>query len=73
MDWLSDLEDKVVAAGTQLEALRRENRSFKTKIQKLRRELAEVRADGGDRDWGRQRDEIRRRVSRLARQLEKLA
>ncbi|MEE8138662.1 MAG: hypothetical protein V3T81_07330 [Thermoanaerobaculia bacterium] len=72
MNWLSDLEEKVHAVSQQLEALRKESRSFKSKMQKLRRELAEARADGGNRDWERQREEVRRRVSRLAERLEKL-
>ena len=72
LNWLNDLEEKVEAASGQLEALRKESRSFKKKIQQLRRELTEARADAGSRGLGRQRDEVQQRVSRLAAKLEKL-
>lgn len=69
MDFLKDLEEKVGAACEQLEALRKQNRGLKTKVKKLESELGESSAGG---DWLEERDEVRKRVSELARGLETL-
>ncbi len=67
--WLSDLEKKVQAASNQLQELRKQNRSYKSKLQKLRRELAEARAEPSG-SW--EREQVRQRVSRLANRLEEI-
>ncbi len=69
MDALKDLEEKVTAACEQLEALRKQNRGLKTRIKKLESELAES-SDGGG--WREERDEVHKRVAKLAASLESL-
>lgn len=73
MNWLSDLEEKVGRAGKEIASLREENRAHKSTIQKLRRELADVRgrSDPGG-EWESERREIERRVSTLVSRLEGL-
>ncbi len=68
MDGLKDLEQKVSAACERLEALRKQNRTLKTKVNKLESELAGGVAGG----WREEREEVRKRVSQLARGLEGL-
>lgn len=69
MEILKDLEDKIRAAGEQLDTLRKQNRSLKTKVKKLEAELAESAGSG---DWQGERDEIRGRVAKLTADLEAL-
>jgi len=69
MEILKDLEDKIRAAGEQLDALRKQNRSLKTKVKKLEAELAE---SGGSAAWESERAEIRDRVGKLTSDLEAL-
>lgn len=72
-NWLGELEDKVAAAAKELQALRKENRTIKAKLKKLQRELLE--ADGVSEDassWQRQREQVQRRLTKLADSLEQL-
>ncbi len=71
--WLNDLERKVQTASKELKTLRKENRTYKLKIKQLQRQLEEA---GGGRpissEWDSERQEIRRRVAKLADGLERL-
>jgi peptidoglycan hydrolase CwlO-like protein len=69
MEILKELEEKVKAAGEQLDALRKQNRSLKTKVKKLEAEVAE---SAGSSEWQGERDAIRERVTKLAGDLESL-
>ena len=72
-NWLGELEDKVEIAAKQLKALRKENRTIKTRLKKLQRELLE--ADGaseGADSWPRERQRVQRRLAKLADSLEQL-
>ncbi len=71
MDWLKDLEQKVRAATKDLSALRKQNRTLKARVKKLESELSR-REGGDDGDWAAEREEVRRRVGRLAEELERL-
>ncbi len=62
-------EEKVVAACAELEALRKQNRGLKTRVKKLESELAQGDGAGG---WVEEREEVRKRVSKLAQGLETL-
>ena len=71
--WLGELEDKVETAAKQLKALRKENRTIKTRLKKLQRELLE--ADGateGADSWPRERQQVQSRLEKLADSLEQL-
>lgn len=71
--WLSDLEQKVQAVADELKSLRKENRAQKTKIGQLQERLSQAAAAGPSAgEWQQERDDIRRRVERLAAGLEKL-
>jgi chaperonin cofactor prefoldin len=72
-NWLGELEDKVEAAAKELSTLRKENRTIKTRLKKLQRELLE--ADGsseGADSWPRQRQQVQRRLAKLADSLDQL-
>ena len=72
-NWLGELEDKVETAAKELKALRKENRTIKTRLKKLQRELLE--ADGaseGADSWPREREQVQRRLAKLADSLEQL-
>lgn len=71
--WLGELEDKVAAAAKQLKALRKENRTIKTRLKKLQRELLEVdgATEGAD-TWRRERQQVQRRLEKLVESLEQL-
>lgn len=71
MDWLKDLEQKVRAVSKDLTALRKQNRTLKARVKKLESELGR-REGGDDGDWAAEREEVRRRVGRLAEELERL-
>ena len=71
MNWLEELETKVKAATKRFADLRKENKSLKTRLKKLEAQLAEKASAGSD-EWARERETIRRRVGRLATDLEKL-
>lgn len=71
--WLGELEDKVDTAAKQLKALRKENRTIKTRLKKLQRELLEVdgATEGAD-SWRRERQQVQTRLEKLADSLEQL-
>ncbi len=71
MDWLKDLEQRVRAAAKDLSALRKQNRTLKARVKKLETEIS-LREEGGDGNWPAEREEVRRRVDRLADELERL-
>lgn len=72
-DWLSDLEAKVESASTEIKALRAENASQGKKIGDLEKKLAKAEQSGeSSGDWEKERNEIRKRVEKLASGLEKL-
>ncbi|MEJ2084508.1 MAG: cell division protein ZapB [Acidobacteriota bacterium] len=72
-DWLSDLEAKVQSAVDELKAVRKENASQKKKIGELEKKLADAQeSNQSSGDWEKERDEIRKRVEKLASGLEKL-
>jgi len=72
-DWLSDLEEKVQSAADELKALRKENTSQKKGIEDLQNKLTEAEVSSQSTgDWENERDEIRKRVEKLAAGLEKL-
>ena len=71
--WLGELEDKVEAAAKELKSLRKENRTLKTRLKKIQRELLEVNGarEGAD-SWQRERQQVQRRLEKLADSLEQL-
>lgn len=72
-DWLSDLETKVQSAIDELKAVRKENTDQKKKIDELEKKLAEAKESSeSSAGWEKERDEIRKRVEKLASGLEKL-
>ncbi|MGB5478554.1 MAG: cell division protein ZapB [Thermoanaerobaculia bacterium] len=73
LNWLKNLEQQVRAATEEIEALRKENRTCKTKIKQLEQKLTEARrADQSAGDWEKERQAVRDRVEKLATSLEKL-
>ena len=72
-NWLGELEDKVEAAAKELATLRKENRTIKTRLKKLQRELLEVdgATEGAD-SWRRERQQVQSRLEKLADSLEQL-
>jgi len=73
LNWLKNLEKQVQAATEEIEALRKENRICKTKVEQLEQKLTEARrADQSAGDWEKERQAVRDRVEKLATSLEKL-
>lgn len=73
LNWLKNLEKQVQAATEEIEALRKENRTCKTKVEQLEQKLTEARrADQSAGDWEKERQAVRNRVEKLATSLEKL-
>ena len=73
LNWLKNLEKQVQAATEEIEALRKENRTCKTKVEQLEQKLTEARrADQSAGDWEKERQAVRGRVEKLATSLEKL-
>ena len=73
LNWLKNLEKQVQAATAEIEALRKENRTCKTKVEQLEQKLTEARrADQSAGDWEKERQAVRDRVEKLASSLEKL-
>jgi hypothetical protein len=70
---MKELEEKISQVATELAELRKKNRTLVAKVKRLERQAKERLAEGEGRDWSRERDEVRRRVSRLATTLESLA
>ena len=72
-DWLSDLEKKVELAAAELKALRKENTAQQTKIEKLEKQVSESKVTSQSTEtWEKDREQIRKRVEKLASGLEKL-
>ncbi len=72
-DWLGDLEAKVQSVTEEIKALRKENASQSKKIDDLEKKLAKAEESGeSSGDWEKERNEIRKRVEKLASGLEKL-
>ena len=72
-DWLSDLEKKVESAAAELKALRKENTTQQSKIRKLEKQVSESKATTQSTGaWEKERDQIRKRVEKIATGLEKL-
>ena len=72
-DWLGDLEAKVESVTEEIKALRKENASQSKKIDDLEKKLAKAEESGeSSGDWEKERNEIRKRVEKLASGLEKL-
>ncbi len=69
MDALKELEEKISAAGEQLQALRKQNRGLKTKVKKLENELS---SSSNGEGWQEERADIHQRVTRLVQGLEQL-
>ena len=58
---------------TELQKLRQETGTQKTKIKQLQRQLAEAKSSGKSATgWEKDRDQIRKRVEKLSAGLEKL-
>lgn len=73
LNWLKNLEKQVQAATEEIEALRKENRTCRTKVKQLEQKLTEARrADQSAGDWEKERQAVRDRVEKLATSLEKL-
>ena len=73
LNWLKNLEKQVQPATEEIEALRKENRTCKTKVEQLEQKLTEARrADQSAGDWEKERQAVRDRVEKLATSLEKL-
>ena len=73
LNWLKNLEKQVQAVTQEIEALRKENRTCKTKVMQLEQKLADARsADKSAGNWEKERETVRDRVEKLATSLEKL-
>ena len=73
LNWLKNLEKQVQAATEEIEALRKENRTSKTKVEQLEQKLTEARrAEQSAGDWEKERQAVRDRVEKLAPSLERL-
>ena len=73
LNWLKNLEKQVQAATEEIEALRKENRTCRTKVKQLEGKLTDARrADQSAGDWEKERQAVRERVETLAAGLEKL-
>lgn len=70
LEWLEELETKIHHATEELRRLRQENRGLEQRVRELEADLEA--ADTGDGAWQDERQEIRRRVTKLAEGLEQL-
>ena len=70
MEWLQDLEKKVVEVGAEIAGLRKKNRELNAKIKRLERK-AKQQNDGSD-TWATEREQLRKRVSGLVTTLDSL-
>lgn len=71
--WLNDLEKKVEKTLAELQRLRKENATQKTKIKQLQVQLTEAKNAGKSAaGWDKERDQIKKRVEKLSAGLEKL-
>src|SRR5262249_11942990 len=77
MDWLDDLETRVHDAAERLRELKDQNADLERRIAELETKLAAA-AEAGHAgasdafDWAAERDDIRRRVEKLAASLDEL-
>lgn len=71
LEFLDTLEARVQQAADRLAELREHNAELAARVAELERELAGARG-AGDAAWARERDQIRRRVEKLAGRLETL-
>ena len=69
IEWLDDLESRVHEAAARLRELKDKNGGLERRIAELETQLA---ATPGQADWESERDDIRRRVEKLASSLEDL-
>lgn len=65
---LDALEQRVEQTGERLGALRDEIAQLKARVAELERELDAARGDG-ERAWAKEREQLRRRVEKLAGRL----
>lgn len=77
--WLKDLQGSVKGAVKEIARLRKQTKSLKTQLDKVKAKLAEAEATaaaagaGPDADaWRTERKEVRRRAVRLSKTLEEL-
>jgi len=71
--WLADFEKKVETAVAELQKLRKENASQKTRIDKLEKELAAAQDESKTASgWETEREDVRQRVEKLSAELEEL-
>lgn len=71
--WLKDLEKQVEKALAELQSLRQETDTQKSKIKQLQEQLTEAKSAGKSAaGWDKERDEIKKRVEKLSAGLEKL-
>lgn len=71
--WLTDLEKKVGLAIAELQKLRQENATQKSRIATLEKDLSQAQAVGDSAsEWEAQREDVRQRVEKLSTELEKL-
>ena len=71
--WLADFEKKVETAVAELQKLRKENASQKTRIDRLEKELAAAQDESKTvSGWETEREDVRQRVEKLSAELEEL-
>ena len=71
--WLADFEKKVETAVAELQKLRKENASQKTRIDNLEKELAAAHDESKTASgWETEREDVRQRVEKLSAELEEL-
>jgi hypothetical protein len=69
IEWLGELEARVHEAAARLRELKKENGDLERRVADLE---AQAAAAPGQADWEAERDDIRRRVEKLAASLEDL-
>lgn len=69
IEWLDELEGRVHEAATRLRELKGRNADLERRVAELETQLAATPDQG---DWEAERDDIRRRVEKLAASLEDL-
>jgi len=71
LEFLDTLEARVQQAADRIAELGEKNAELTARIAELERELTAARG-AGDAAWGRERDQVRRRVEKLAGRLQAL-
>lgn len=69
IEWLDDLEARVREAAARLQELKGRNGELESRVAELEAQLAASPAHG---EWEGERDDIRRRVEKLASTLEEM-